>query len=107
MVDFADLEKINALWWEARNIEGAIGNFDHDGRIVAVTISGGPPTGVLPGVPMPPGPYAPRMPATVSTVDWPYPEQMVTSIRGMLSQRLATVNQELAALGVTGDKPEG
>jgi hypothetical protein len=122
MVDFADLSHINALYSEAESIDRGLDNLANDGVIVSMTISPWPMGGSLvpppppvepptngdgpPTEPLPPPPVVPfRFHAIIDTTHLTYPQQMVDGITQQLRARRTAIDNELAALGVTGLPP--
>jgi len=90
MVALSDLEHINMLYAEIRQIQLAMRAFESDGRILSMEIGWLDDDG------------SPFPAARVPTIKLDYPAAMVTQIRTGLEARLGQIDQELAQLGVTG-----
>lgn len=87
MVDRKDIPEMNDLYRQLNQLEQAISNLDNGGRINSMVI-----VGATPDVPS----------AIVSTQDWPYPQQMVDSIKQIIRQKEIEVIDKLKDLGITG-----
>ena len=111
MVYIADLSDVGVLYQELRAIRTAVDNFDHGGRIVQMTVSGGetpmpdPMPDWQPGQGRPPWAISPRQSVSVTTEYIEYPAAMVDAIRAAFAQHEAEIIQRLAELGVTDNMP--
>lgn len=86
-MDQGDLDRVNELFRERRQIMLAFANFNSDtGRILSITVADGEAAPI----------------AVVPTSYMSYPPQMVESIKQSMTARLHQIDQELVSLGITG-----
>lgn len=86
MTDYANMEKINGLASERRQLEKALANFANKGQVTEFTVSSGEHGG---------GPATIPMAANA-------PDSVTTFFKNELQRRLAAIDRELSGLGMTG-----
>lgn len=86
MTDFANIEKINGLASERRQLERAIANFASKGQITEFTVTSGEERGG---------------PVTIQVTSNP-PDSVVAFFKSELQKRLGAIDRDLSGMGLTG-----
>jgi hypothetical protein len=102
MADYADLDRINQLYLQSKQVAQAIDNIDGGGPLLSVVIGPPPP-------PPPPegGMPSPMMMGMVVNIAIPQPAApaTITGVRAQLVVMETDIATQLQALGVTATPP--